>query len=290
MDTKTALEAEPQIDHIDIPPDGGEAYNRIEIKLGIKDDVLFLESVTPGDEPAVQLDGSIDAPALDLKVYCPRTKFFISLPEGSGFESADPQADVFQPESAASNYTAAIEEGVLSISAANFYRVSDPLSETQEAATASLKAIDSSGRSIAITLCAPPYRLVEIEFDVDAKPEVAYGSGSDFSSEDGEIRMPQDGGIVFTLVSRQEGARFADSPFDPPPPADWIIDVGTDGEHAFLADLHPGAGSSYDFRVRVSYGGQDWESEDPTIVNVDPSPPTQLPESGRGALVSSEEA
>jgi hypothetical protein len=163
---------------------------------------------------------------------------------------------------------------VLSIESRNYYRVSDPQSETQEkAATASFEVTDSSGRSIAITLVAPPYRLVEVVFNDDATPKITYGSGSDFTTEgpNPEIRMPQAGGIVFTLSSPQEGARFADEPFAPPPPADWITDVGTDGQHAFMADLHPGAGSEYSFLVRVSYEGQEWEADDPTIVNVDPS-------------------
>jgi len=277
MDTKTALAAEPRTDHIYIPPDGGEAYNRIEIQLGVEDGALFLESVTPGDEPAVQLDGSIDAPALNLKVYCPRTRFFIVLPAGTTFVSAAPCSGMFLPASAEpSGYTASIDpDGALSIETDNFYRVIDPLSEAeQEAATASLTATDSSGRNIEITLVDPPYRLVEVVFDDDATPKITYGPDSDFSSDgsvDPEIRMPQDGGILFTLSSPQEGARFASEPFAPPPPSGWITDVGTDGLHAFMADLHPDASSKYDFRIRVSYGGRDQESEDPTIVNGDPS-------------------
>lgn len=284
MDTKTALEAEPRTDHIYIPADGGEAYNRIEITMGIKDDVLFLESVTPGDELEVQFDSSTGAPTLGLMAYCPRTTFFIFPPAGSSFVSPALQTDTFLPESEEpSTCTASIDlDGVLSIESKNYYRVSDPLSEAEEKpATVSLKAVDSSGRNIEITLVAPPYRLVEVVFNDDATPKITYGPDSDFSSEgsaDPEIKMPQDGGIVFTLSSPQEGARFADQPFAPPPPADWITDVGTDGHYAFLADLHPDAGAKYDFRIRVSYGGQDWESEDPTIVNVEPTDPPGAPE------------
>jgi hypothetical protein len=235
--------------------------------------------VTPGDELEVTFQSSIDAPTLELMVYCPRTTFFIFPPAGSSFVSPTLQTDTFLPKSEEpSTYTASIDlDGVLSIESSNYYRVSDPHSDQkEEAAQANLKASDSSGRSIAITLFAPPYRLVEVVFNDDATPKITYGPDSDLSSEDGEIWMPQDGGIVFTLVSQQEGARFADPPFDPPPPADWIIDVDTDGQHAFMADLHlhQDDGSEYKeygFRIRVSYGGQDWESEDPTIVNVDPS-------------------
>lgn len=272
METKAALEDEPTTSKVYIPPSGEESYNQIEVKLGIEDDALCLELVTPGDEPAVQLEGS----ALELKIYCPRTTFFISPPADSIFVCAAPPTGTFLPASEEpSLYAASIDlDGVLSIQANNYYRVSDPYSGIkEEAATAGLEASDSSGRSIAITLVAPPYRLVEVEFDADATPQITYGLDSDFSSVDGEspeIGMPQDGGIVFTLVSQQEGARFADPPFDPLPP-DWIIDVGTDGQHAFMADLHPDTGSEYGFRIRVSYGGRDWESEDPTIVNVDPS-------------------
>jgi hypothetical protein len=222
--------------------------------------------------------------ALRIIVYCPRTKILIHPPKETKLKDSD-----LTGKGEGISFEATAVDGTLAIDAHNGNHVESASSKQQEPVfeiffTVTLEGTDESQQRLQITLVAPPYRLVDVDFSlVDGEPTFTYSGDID---EMGTLWMPQDGGIIFSLTETS-GAEF--HPLDPivfQDPLDGIIDIGSDGRLAFMADLYTGDVGPPDassgtvehyFNLQVIYNETLYPS-DPTIVNVEPTDPPAAPE------------
>ena len=265
----------------------GAPYNQIDISLELTPEgAIGLSDVNDEDSPTVDFkpsDLNHDA-ALQIIVYCPRTKILIQPPEGTKLQNSETMG-----KSEGISFEATAVDGSLTIDARNENHVDSASSKQSEpefeiSLTVTLEVTEEPQQRLQITLVAPPYRLVGVDFSlVNGEPEFTYSGDVD---EMGTLWMPQEGGIVFSLTETS-GAEF--DPSDPivfQDPLDGIIDIGSDGRLAFMADLYtgdvgpPNASTEefgHYFNLQVIYNETLYPS-DPTIVNVEPTDPPEAPE------------
>jgi hypothetical protein len=221
-------------------------------------------------------------PQLQLDTYCRFTKILLRAGDGGYFDPslANPSGDddklIYQAVVCGNGST-------IEIDVHNVHRVADPASTVPEKASlallkATLRSADGS-RSCTFSIClvAPPYRWVEVVFSAGAegKGNFSYSGDIDTKTDPPSIQTPRDAAVYFTLTA-EEGVTFDEEPFDfeVDDPAKCIIDVGTNGKEAILTDLYNDrGGTEHCFYIQVMADGKLYRSEDPTIVNVDPSDP-----------------
>ena len=127
---------------------------------------------------------------------------------------------------------------------------------------------------IGCSITAYPCKLVTANFDPNATPWFTYsGDDIDTSGPTPTISCNQISGVIFTLNSAVQGATFASEPFVSHNGGldGCFTDIATDGTNAVIADLFTDT-NSHSIYLEVTYNNQPYESEDPTIVNVTPSP------------------
>jgi len=258
----------------------GASYNQIDVSLGWSPagaiellDVNDEDSLTVSFQPS---DSNHDA-ALRIIVYCPRTKILIHPPEETKLADSE-----LTGKGEGISFEATAVDGTLMIDAHNENHVASASSKQQEpvleiSLTVTLAVTGESQQRLEITLVAPPYRFVEVDFSlVDGEPTFAYSGDID---ETGTLWMPQEGGIVFSLTEASEAEFDPNGPIVFQDPLDGIIDIGSEGRLAFMADLYTGDVVPPDasteevghyFNLQVIYNETLYPS-DPTIVNVDPS-------------------
>jgi hypothetical protein len=261
-------------------PDG-ESYFEIGIDLElIGERQIAPLRVVNGDPRTVHLESPGPNAELWLIAYSPNTIYRIQAGAGTQFKNLNLLAAV-----GAISYSAQVDgTQTLVIIAKNRNHVPGVGSTPHPDGTASLfvelEADDHSKFCpLSINLFGPPYRCVEVDFSVVAGHGVFLSAGDiDHQVWPAAVRMPRNGGIVLTLKA-PSGARFDDLPvqfyerdavhsIDWTP--DWAVDVSTDGRHAFIADLYKLEDGHFKYRV---YDSKLYVSEDPTIVNVEPSEP-----------------
>jgi hypothetical protein len=128
-----------------------------------------------------------------------------------------------------------------------------------------------NGQAFCIQVNNPAYQQVDVIFN---NGSFTYGDESDIDvkANPPTITFKRRGAAYFTLT----GATFDTEPFFWDKGKDsCIIDEGEDGSHAILTNLHNDSNKSqHSFLLQVTSGGVTYQSEDPTIVNVEPPPPS----------------
>lgn len=264
-------------------PDG-QAHKVIDVTLSLTaDSNPRIAFQTPDHSCLVHLDTEPGAnlPQLRLEAYCRFTRILLRAGGGGRFEPslASPAGDDGKLKYQA---TITAEGKTIEIDVHNAHRVADPASTGPEKASlallqATLQSGDGSrSRPFSISLVAPPYRQVEVAFSLGAEGQgnFSYSGDIDVVPAIPEIRTPRDGSVYFTLTGA-EFYRLEPFDFEEDPGDTCIIDIGTTGREAILTDLYKeGGGTGHCFYIQVvGADGKCYRSEDPTIVNVDPSDP-----------------
>jgi hypothetical protein len=225
--------------------------------------------------------GAADLPQVRLYTYCRYTRVAVRSGTDSRFapviEASEGGVETIRSQAAVSDDGKTIE-----IDVNNAHRVADPESCVPEPAStqrlwATLEAADGSRSCrFSILLIAPPYRWVDVAFSVDAggRGSFEYSQDINVNTDPPSINTPRDGAVYFTLT----GAEFCDEPFDFVVESSdrCIIDVGTNKREAILTDRYADpkerkATGHYFYIQVIDESGRFFRSEDPTIVNVDPS-------------------
>lgn len=245
-----------------IIPDG-QPFNEIDVTLSYSSSI----SLTTTDDSSVALkEGNVK-----IYAFCRYTR--ITLTAGQGCTLTASSDASYQDKKMTYEF---------SMAGNNSFQLDVLNTNRSKSAHSGKKDLSATinGHSFKIQLRTPAYQQVNVVYD----SSFSYSEDSDIDTSacPPAITFNRKGATYFTLSGPDPNLKFADPPFvwyetgsEEKGEDSCIVDQGVDDRNAILTNLHEESdGSRHSFYLQVVDSQGTHKSPDPTIVNVEPPPPS----------------